>query len=238
MSACLRTHAGCEIRTISAPQHQSFTAHSGRYGPHRPVLQDARQAIARRYRSQSHSAFQLAPALAEYGCGSIVLKQQEPFMPARITAFCRSSLTALFLISAPSLSLAGSDDGIVKLKSAYAIDETIARLKQDIAAKGITFFSEIDQSKLASEAGIELRPSTLLVFGNPPLGTQFITANPNAGLDWPVRLLVFEDTKGTVWTAYTDFAWIARRHGIKDREAQFKMASTVIESITASVKAK
>ena len=78
----------------------------------------------------------------------------------------------------------------------------------------------------------------LLIFGNPPLGTQFITANPNAGLDWPVRLLVFENEKGEVWTVYTDFDWIARRHGIKSRGDQFKMASTVIGSITSSVKAK
>jgi uncharacterized protein (DUF302 family) len=74
-----------------------------------------------------------------------------------------------------------------------------------------------------------------LVFGNPPLGTQFITANPNAGLDWPVRLLVFQDDSGTVWTVYTDFAWIAVRHSIVDRNEQFKMASMVIASITSSV---
>jgi uncharacterized protein (DUF302 family) len=78
----------------------------------------------------------------------------------------------------------------------------------------------------------------LLIFGNPPLGTQFITSNPNAGLDWPVRLLVFEDEQGVVWTAFTDFNWIARRHAIKDREPQFKMASSVIASIISSVAAK
>ena len=110
--------------------------------------------------------------------------------------------------------------------------------EEDIADKGIKFFDEIDQSKLAADAGIKLRPSVLLVFGNPLLGTQFITANANAGLDWPVRLLVFENDKGEVWTAYTDFDWIARRHGIKNRNDQFKMASSVITSITSSVKAK
>lgn len=136
-----------------------------------------------------------------------------------------------------SLALAG-DDGIVKVKSAYPMAETIARLKKDIADKGIKFFDEIDQSKLAADAGIKLHPSVLLVFGNPPLGTQFITANANAGLDWPVRLLVFENDKGEVWTAYTDFDWIARRHGINNRNDQFKMASSVITSVTSSVKAK
>jgi uncharacterized protein (DUF302 family) len=125
----------------------------------------------------------------------------------------------------------------VRVKSSYDFQETIARLKKDIAAKGIRFFSEIDQTELAAGAGIKLNPSTLLVFGNPPLGTQFITANPNAGLDWPVRLLVTQDNTGAVWTVYTDFAWIAARHGIVNRTDQFKMASMVIASITSSVKA-
>jgi len=78
----------------------------------------------------------------------------------------------------------------------------------------------------------------LLIFGNPPLGTQFITANANAGLDWPVRLLVYESEKDEVWTAYTDFDWIARRNAIENRRDQFKMASSVIASITSSVRAK
>ena len=130
------------------------------------------------------------------------------------------------------------EDGIVRVKSAYAMPETINRLKQDIATKGIVFFSTVDQSKLAAEAGIKLRPSTLLVFGNPALGSLFITSNPQAGLDWPVRLLVQEDEKGQVWAIYTDFSWIARRHRIADRQDAFKMASNVIASITSSVQAK
>jgi uncharacterized protein (DUF302 family) len=159
-------------------------------------------------------------------------------MFARRNEFCRALLLAIALTAAaPVITLAGND-GIVRVKSAYPIGETVDRLKKDIAGKGIKFFDEIDQSKLAADAGIKLNPSVLLIFGNPPLGTQFITANANAGLDWPVRLLVFENEKGEVWTAYTDFDWIARRHGIKNRKDQFKMASTVIASITSSVKAK
>jgi len=147
-----------------------------------------------------------------------------------------AALIALMVavVSFSALTGAGTD-GVIRVKSAYPIAETVARIKQDVAGKGIMFFSEVDQSKLAAGAGITLRPSTLLTFGNPPLGTQFITANPSAGLDWPVRLLVFENDKGEVWTAYTDFAWIAQRHGIKDRVAQFKMASSVVTSILSSV---
>jgi uncharacterized protein (DUF302 family) len=120
------------------------------------------------------------------------------------------------------------DDGIVRVKSAVPMAGAIARIKADVASKGIRFFSEIDQSKLAADAGIKLRPSTLLVFGNPPLGTQFITSNPNAGLDWPVRLLLTQDDNGDVWAVWTDFRWIARRHNIRDREAQFTMATSVV----------
>lgn len=149
-----------------------------------------------------------------------------------------SGVATAALVAIPaSQAIAKASDGVVRVKSAYGFAETIERLKQDIAGKGIRFFSEIDQAALAAEAGIKLNPSTLLVFGNPPLGTQFITSNPNAGLDWPVRLLVSQDAAGAVWTAFTDFAWIAARHGIINRGDQFKMASMVIASITSSVKA-
>jgi uncharacterized protein (DUF302 family) len=130
------------------------------------------------------------------------------------------------------------NDGIVRVRSAVSVAESVERVKQDVAAKGIKFFMEIDQQKLAADAGIKLNPSTLLVFGNPPLGTQFITANPNAGLDWPVRLLITQDDKGDVWAVYTDFQWIADRHGIKDRQQQFRMATSVVESITSTLQAK
>lgn len=157
-------------------------------------------------------------------------------MLARLIQLYSVSLFA-FALTASSPAMAGND-GIITVKSAFPIGETVERLKNDIADKGIKFFNEIDQSKLAVDAGIKLRPSVLLIFGNPPLGTQFITANANAGLDWPVRLLLYENEKGEVWTAYTDFDWIARRHGIENRNDQFKMASSVISSITSSVKAK
>jgi uncharacterized protein (DUF302 family) len=143
-------------------------------------------------------------------------------------------LLSLALLFSPLGLARAADDGVIRVKSAYDMTETVDRLKQDIAAKGIKFFAEIDQSKLAADAGITLAPSTLLIFGNPPLGTLFITADPDAGLDWPVRLLVYRDATGQVWIAYTDFAWIAKRHGITNRAKEFKTASDVIASITAA----
>jgi uncharacterized protein (DUF302 family) len=201
------------------------------------ALARAACSIARSYRNLSHSVFTFrgAPHHSGRQCTLASSTEEQP-MFARLIQLCSAFLFA-FALLASSPALAGND-GIITVRSAFPIGETIERLKKDIADKGIKFFNEIDQSKLAADAGIMLRPSVLLIFGNPPLGTQFITANANAGLDWPVRLLVYENEKGEVWTAYTDFDWIARRHGIKNREDQFKMASSVISSITSSVKAK
>lgn len=155
------------------------------------------------------------------------------------TALPRFFAAALLATSlGSSLAQTVQDNGVVRVKSAYNVDETITRLKADIAAKGIRFFAEIDQSQLAAGAGIALHRSTLLEFGNPPLGTQFITARAEAGLDWPVRLLVTEDARGDVWAVYTDFNWIAQRHGITNRGEQFKTASGVIASITGAVTEK
>jgi uncharacterized protein (DUF302 family) len=166
-------------------------------------------------------------------------------MSSRLLLLCSTLVLCLGVLVSATLApgtaradVSLSGDGIVRVKSAYGFDETIARLKQDIAGKGIMFFMAVDQSKLGADAGIALPPSTLLLFGNPPLGVQFLTSNRNAGLDWPVRLLVSEDDKGQVWAIYTDFDWIKRRHAITDRDDAFKMASSVIASITASVAAK
>jgi uncharacterized protein (DUF302 family) len=201
-----------------------------------------RAAIARGYRLKSQTAFPLLeggvhpprnPKLPPTG-GNAMSRH----ITLRLANFATSLLLLFLLSAATSVARADSDDGIVRVKSAVPMSEAIGRIKADIAAKGIKFFLEVDQSKLAADAGIKLRPSTLLVFGNPPLGTQFITANPNAGLDWPVRLLLTQDDNGEVWAVWTDFDWIAKRHNISNREAQFKMATMVVKSITSTITTK
>ena len=100
----------------------------------------------------------------------------------------RKMLSAALVAVAFSMSTAtlaqtsAGTDGVIKVKSAYSMNETIARIKDDIAKKGIMFFAAVDQQDLAAKAGIELPPSTLLMFGNPALGSQFITAKAEAGL--------------------------------------------------------
>ncbi len=123
---------------------------------------------------------------------------------------------------------------VLTLHSANGFDVTVAKLTGDVATKGIRHFATIDQAELARGAGLPLRRSTLVLFGNPPLGVQFLQSNPYAGLDWPVRMLVTEDAAGTVSVSWTDFSAIATRYSITDRTAQFKMASEVALSIATA----
>jgi uncharacterized protein (DUF302 family) len=127
-------------------------------------------------------------------------------------------------------------EGVIKQRSDYDFNQTVARLKADIAAKGIRFFDEIDQQKLGAGADLSIGRSTLLLFGNPPLGVQFLQANPLAGLDWPVRMLVTEDQDGSVWVSWTDFRFVASRYQLADRDAQIAMASDVSASIASAAR--
>jgi uncharacterized protein (DUF302 family) len=159
-------------------------------------------------------------------------------MTKTLLALCAALAFAPAAYAAPptpmTLAPTSPAKGVIRVKSMYGIDETIARLKADIAEKGIKFFAEIDQSKLGEGAGIGIRPSKLILFGNPPLGVQFLSSNPYAGLDWPVRMLILEEADGSVSVAWTDFNYIAGRYSISNRKAQLKMASEVAASIASA----
>jgi len=162
----------------------------------------------------------------------------------------RSKFLAVLLVAGPatvlqpltaparaaSASATAPAEGVVQVRSDYGFDETVSRLKADIAAKGIRFFDEIDHQKLGAGANLPIGRSTLLLFGNPPLGVQFLQSNPLAGLDWPVRMLVTQDGNGAVLISWTDFGYIAQRYGLADRDAQIGMAGEVAASIASAAR--
>lgn len=154
-----------------------------------------------------------------------------PFVVALMLAGSLVSLHPAIAAPPQTVSVA---DGIVRLRSSNSFDDTVVRLKADVAAKGIRLFDQIDQSGLGAQADLKIGRSTLVIFGNPPLGVQFLQANPYSGLDWPVRMLVTQDADGVVWVAWTDFDFIAKRYRITDKTAQFKMAGEVAASIASA----
>lgn len=161
--------------------------------------------------------------------------------PFRLVTLAAALALAPFALvaSGPALADAGLAQpapatGVVRLKSANSFDETLLRLKADVQAKGIRLFDAIDQSGLGAQANLKTARSTLVLFGNPPLGVQFLQSNPYAGLDWPVRMLVIEEADGSVWVAWSDFGFVRQRYAIADKDAQFRMAAEVAASIATA----
>jgi uncharacterized protein (DUF302 family) len=105
-------------------------------------------------------------------------------------------------------------DGIVSTRSELSVADTAERLATLIGTAGATLFGVIDQSAEAEQAGLSLRATKLVIFGNPSAGTPVMAAAPLAALDLPLKILVWEDDEGTVWMTYLDPAWLAARHGL------------------------
>lgn len=150
------------------------------------------------------------------------------FSLANVSAACAAPIAAP--VAADKTAPA---EGVTRIRSSHAFDETVARLKAAIATKGVRYFDAIDLQQLGKDASLPIGRSTIVRFGNPPLGVQILQANRYAGLDWPVRMLVVEEADGSVWLAWNDFGFIAKRYGITTLEAQFKMATEVAGSIAA-----
>lgn len=105
-------------------------------------------------------------------------------------------------------------EGLISTNSRRPAGEIIARLEAALQAKGVTVFARIDHAAGAAAAGLNLRPTIVLVFGNAKSGTPLMQAEQTIGIDLPLKILVWQDAAGTSWLAYNDPAWLARRHGI------------------------
>lgn len=110
-------------------------------------------------------------------------------------------------------------EGVVSVQSRFGVAETIDRLAETITGLGLHVFARIDHAAGAKDAGMALRPTELLVFGNPKGGTPLMQDKQIAGIDLPVKALAWEDEAGTVWLSYNAAEWIAARHGLKDTTA-------------------
>lgn len=125
----------------------------------------------------------------------------------------------LFVIALGMAPLAWADNhGLITKASANSVTETIDKLEAVLKKKGITVVVRWAHHEKAAGAGIKLRPTELLIFGNPKLGSHMFTSQQTSGIDLPMKALAWEDADGKVWLTYNDPAYIAKRHGITDRE--------------------
>lgn len=107
-------------------------------------------------------------------------------------------------------------DGLITVGSAFDLATTLGRLTKALEAKGVTVFASIDHAGGAASVGLPLRPTTVVIFGNPVAGTPLMQVQQTVGIDLPLKALVWQDANGRTHLSYNDPAWIAARHGIGD----------------------
>src|SRR4051794_17727206 len=105
-------------------------------------------------------------------------------------------------------------EGLTTIASSFDPKETMDRLEAEIRTKGMTVFARIDHAAGAAEAGLELRPTNLIIFGNAHGGTPLMDASQAAGIDLPLKALVWQDIAGKTWLSYNEPNWIVQRHGL------------------------
>ena len=120
------------------------------------------------------------------------------------------ALAALLVTS----SLVWAAEGLMAVKSPYSPKETMDRLESVLKEKGMTLFARIDHAAAAAKVGKQLRPTEVLIFGNPQGGTPFMECDQTVGIDLPQKALVWEDGSGQVWLGYNDPTYVAGRHGV------------------------
>ena len=121
-----------------------------------------------------------------------------------------SIVAGTFLLGAHAMAA----DGLTTISSSYGPKETMDRLEAEIKAKGMTVFARIDHAAGAAQAGLSLRPTEVLIFGNAKAGTPLMQSNQTIGIDLPLKALVWQDADGKVWLSYNEPSWLAQRHGL------------------------
>jgi uncharacterized protein (DUF302 family) len=129
---------------------------------------------------------------------------------------------------------ARADAGLVSVRSSHDVSRTVERLEEALKARDVPVIAKLDHAAGAAKVGASLRPTVLLLFGNPKLGTPLLLCAQTSGIDLPQKALVWEDEKGRTWLSYNDPQYIASRHGAHDCGDAIRKTATALEALAAS----
>jgi len=144
----------------------------------------------------------------------------------------RGFVTVLFVVLP---YCAWGADGVIAVKSPHEVGDTLDRLEMLVTEKGMTVFARIDHAAGAAKAGMALRPTQLLIFGNPKGGTLFMVCAQTVAIDLPLKMLAWQDEGGQVWLAYNDPVFLAIRHGAQDCPVVHKIAEVLAKFAALAV---
>src|SRR3984885_6089084 len=109
---------------------------------------------------------------------------------------------------------ATTNNGIVNKPSNHSVEQTVKSVTNILKAKEVALFALIDHSGEAEKIGLKMRPTKLLIFGNPKAGTPLMLASPSSAIDLPLKILIWEDAHGKVWLTYNSPAYLQERHSL------------------------
>jgi uncharacterized protein (DUF302 family) len=126
-------------------------------------------------------------------------------------------------------------EGMTSIQSSFGPKKTMDRLEAEIRAQGMTVFARIDHSAGTSEVGLTLAPTELIIFGNARAGTPLMQASQTAGIDLPLKALVWQDTAGKTWLSYNEPGWIVQRHSVANAEQVVSKMAAALSAISRAV---
>ncbi len=142
----------------------------------------------------------------------------------------------IFIVVFGLSSLAFAADGLIAVKSPHSAKDTMDRLEETVKQRGLNVFARIDHAAGAAKISKSLRPTEVLIFGNPQGGTPFMECAQTVGIDLPLKALVWEDSASMVWLGYNDPAFLAQRHGAASCPAVDNLQKALGSIVEAVVK--
>jgi uncharacterized protein (DUF302 family) len=151
-----------------------------------------------------------------------------------IRAFCILVAVAVFVVSSNfDRTSSMPNNGLVSVQSHVSAPETLNRLLAALATRKLTIFARVDHAAGAASVGLPLRPTELVIFGNPLGGTALMQDQQSAGIDLPLKALVWEEADGKAWLGYNDPTWVAQRHSLGETSVATVKAMTALLSAVA-----
>lgn len=125
-----------------------------------------------------------------------------------------------------------AENGLITIKSSHSVKQTVDRLESVLKEKGMTVFTRVNHADNAEKVGLELRPTELLIFGNPKVGTPLMQCSQSAAIDLPQKALAYEDQAGQVWLAYNNPHYMANRHKITGCDEVIKKIENALKNFS------
>ncbi|GAB2684544.1 DUF302 domain-containing protein [Aliiglaciecola aliphaticivorans] len=147
-------------------------------------------------------------------------------------------LISLSIILFSASFFATASDGLVKYESHYSVKETADRFENLAKSKGLTLFARVDHQKNANGADLELRPTEVIIFGNPKVGTPLMHCAQDVAIDLPLKVMVSEDANNKVWLSYNNPSYLMERHKIKGCDEVISKISGVLSKLSKAAIAK